>query len=149
MNKISGVYKITNTVTGEFYIGSSKDVKHRWGMHKSPSEWIRMSNSPMYQDMQKYGIDKFSFEILVEVEPESLRQEEQKFIDMLKPTYNQMNSKGLNVERVKVCNRKACKKYYSQLCEYKGETLTLSALKHRFQRAGISHPNIEAKKYLI
>lgn len=24
---ISGVYKITNTVTGDFYIGSSKDVK--------------------------------------------------------------------------------------------------------------------------
>ena len=29
MKKISGVYKITNTVTGDFYIGSSKDVKDR------------------------------------------------------------------------------------------------------------------------
>ena len=27
MNKISGVYKITNTVTGEFYIGSSKNIE--------------------------------------------------------------------------------------------------------------------------
>ena len=27
MNKISGVYKITNTITGDFYIGSSKNIK--------------------------------------------------------------------------------------------------------------------------
>lgn len=37
MNRISGVYKITNTVTGEFYIGSSKDVKTRWVKHKCSS----------------------------------------------------------------------------------------------------------------
>ena len=30
MNKISGIYKITNIITGDFYIGSSKDVKKRW-----------------------------------------------------------------------------------------------------------------------
>ena len=27
--KISGIYKITNTITGDFYIGSSKDVKKK------------------------------------------------------------------------------------------------------------------------
>ena len=27
--KISGIYKITNTITNDFYIGSSKDVKQR------------------------------------------------------------------------------------------------------------------------
>ena len=37
--KISAVYKITNTVTGDFYIGSSKDVKQRWKEHKWPSKW--------------------------------------------------------------------------------------------------------------
>ena len=31
--KIIGVYKITNTITGDFYIGSSKDVKRRWKVH--------------------------------------------------------------------------------------------------------------------
>ena len=33
MNKISAVYKITNTITGDFYIGSSKNVKKRWTNH--------------------------------------------------------------------------------------------------------------------
>lgn len=28
--KISGVYKITNIITNDCYIGSSKDVKRRW-----------------------------------------------------------------------------------------------------------------------
>lgn len=28
-NKISGVYKITNNITGDFYIGSSKNIKQR------------------------------------------------------------------------------------------------------------------------
>lgn len=37
MNKISAVYKIVNKVTGDFYIGSSKDVKRRWIQHKCPS----------------------------------------------------------------------------------------------------------------
>ena len=31
--KISGVYKITNTVTGDFYIGSSKNIERRWKAH--------------------------------------------------------------------------------------------------------------------
>ena len=29
MEKICAIYKITNTITGDFYIGSSKDVKQR------------------------------------------------------------------------------------------------------------------------
>lgn len=183
-NKISAVYKIVNTATGDFYIGSSADVKRRWKDHKLPSTWTRYSNNKMYQDMQEYGLECFNFGIVEEVEPENLRQEEQKFIELLKPTYNNYNAKGWNVERVKAYQREynqsekgkarskkyrqsekgketskkyyqsenckqTHKKYYSQLCIYNSETLTLSALETRFRRAGISHPVLEAKKYLI
>ena len=41
------------------------------------------------------------------------------------------------------------KQYNNQLCKYNGETLTLNALRTRFRKAGIEHPTIEAKKYLI
>ena len=99
--KISGVYKITNTITNDFYIGSSKNIKSRWAAHKCPSTWKNHPNNPMYQDMQKYGVDKFEFEILEEIEEGHLKEAEQKFIEMLKPTYNQMNAKGLNIERQK------------------------------------------------
>ena len=160
--KISAVYKITNTVTGDFYIGSSNDIKRRWKDHKCPSRWKKYPNNPMYLDMQKYGLDKFSFQILAEVEIEQLKETEQQFIETLKPTYNQMNADGLDIERRKETCRKYSKEYNksdkfkeykkeydNQLCCYNGETLTLSALSTRFWRAGIPHPTAEAKKYLV
>lgn len=160
-DKISGVYKITNNATGEFYVGSSVDVKKRWGEHKRPGECRRKPNNKMYQDMQEYGLDCFSFEILEEVEPEYLKQVEQRFIEILKPTYNTNNAKGLNLERNRAtqrayyqtekgnaCHKKGSNRYLNQLCEYNGETLTLNALRMRFSYAGVSHPVLEARKYL-
>ena len=164
--KISGIYKITNTATGDFYIGSSKDVKLRWAVHKCQSTWKRFPNNPMYLDMQKYGLDKFDFQILEVVEEGSLKEAEQKFIETLKPTYNSNRANGWDFERKKEYDKeyqkeyqktdkgkesrkKACNKYDNQLCCYNGETLTLNALSSRFWRRGIINPTTEAKKYLI
>ena len=116
----------------------------------------------MYLDMKRYGTDKFEFQILAEVEADKLKETEQQFIEKLKPIYNDKNPNGLNIEKRKEYNReyqktdkgketrrKAVNKYDNQLCYYNGETLTLNALHTRFQRAGITHPTVEAKKYLI
>ena len=148
MEKISGVYKITNTVTKDFYIGSSKDVKRRLAVHKCQSTWKNCPNNPMYHDMRKYGVDKFEFDILCEVESERLKETEQKFIETLKPTYNSNNANGLDVERQKKYNKKYNEKYHNQLCSYNGETITLNTLCARFIRAGIENPAKEAKKYI-
>ena len=169
--KISGVYKITNTVTGDFYIGSSKNIKSRWADHKKPSVWKNYPNSPMYHDMQKYSVKKFELQILEEVEPEHLKEKEQQFIETLKPTYNDRNANGLNIEKrkgyqkeyeksekrkkakkeyEKTDKRKKYKKEYdSQLCSYNGEVLKLCALRYLFRKAGVEHPQLEAKKYLV
>ena len=169
--KICGIYKITNTITGDFYIGSSKNIKKRWAQHKCPSIWKNHPNIPMYQDMQKFGVNSFAFEILEEVEENFLKEKEQQFIEQYKPTYNSCNAKGLDIERRKEYNKeyeksdkrkeydkeyeksdkrkKYRKEYDNQLCRYNGETLTLNALKCRFMRKGITHPVIEAKKYLL
>ena len=164
--KIIGVYKITNTVTGDFYIGSSKNVKLRWMQHKRLSVWNRRKNNPMYLDMQRYGVDKFIFQILAEVEESLLKEKEQYFIETLKPTYNSNRANGWDIERYKEYKKEygkeyrktdKCKdyqkqyqlEYENQLCLYNGETLTLSALRMRFKSQGIPHPVIEAKRYLI
>ena len=120
--------------------------------------------------MQKYGLDKFDFQVIAEVEEGSLKEAEQQFIELLKPTYNNYNAKGWDIERqkkyqkeyqkeyhkeyqksdkYKESHKKACNKYRSQLCCYNGEVLTLCALSTRFQKAGIPHPMQEAKKYLL
>ena len=156
--KIIGIYKITNTITGDFYIGSSKNVKKRLAAHKWPSKWNEHPNNPMYLDMKKYGTDKFEFEVLAEVEPDKLKETEQEFIEKMHPTYNSNRANGWDIERYKEyqksnkskqSRRKASKKYNNKLCCYNGETLTLHALSSRFYRAGIPHPVLEAKKYLI
>ena len=155
---ISGIYKITNTITGDFYIGSSKDVKSRWAVRKCQSTWNKCPNNPMYLDMQKYGLDNFAFEILEEVEPEELKEAEQKFIETLKPTYNDRNANGWDIERCKEYQKEYQKsdkrkqyqkQYHNQLCCYNGQTLTLAALRMHFRRKGIPHPTQEAKKYLV
>ena len=160
MQKISGIYKITNTVTSAFYIGSSKDVKRRWVEHKCPSTWKKNPNNPMYLDMQKYGIDKFVFEILEEVEENFLKETEQQFIETLKPTYNRNRADGWDIERHKKTRRKDSKEfrethkeyhkqYDNQQCLYNGQTITLGSLRKRLGSQGISHPAQEAKKYLV
>lgn len=169
-NKISAVYKITNTVTNECYVGSSRNVMQRLACHKCSSTWNEQPNSRLYQDFQKYGLECFRFQILCPVMPEYLKQVEQELIEMLQPTYNNINAKGINVERHKKSKkkcwknyrktdkgkeynrkqaRKDMKKYCNQLCSYNGEILTLNTLSGRFCRVGIEHPVLEAKKYLI
>ena len=121
--------------------------------------------------MQKYGLEKFVFEVLAEVEPDKLKKAEQEFIETFKPTYNNINAKGWDVERYKEyqkdynekhkeeileqkkqyyeSHKEQKKQYNNQLCFFNGETLTLCALSTRFRRRGIPHPTLEAKKYLI
>ena len=148
-NKVSAVYKIVNEVTNECYVGSSRDVKHRWALHRCPSTWKEHPNSPLYCDMQKYGLGCFRFQILTPVMPEYLKQVEQEFIEMLEPVYNDRRSKGFDVGRQKKRQKKASKKYNNQLCSYNGETLTFHALVQRLSKAGVEHPALEAKKYLL
>ena len=178
MNKISAIYEIMNTVTNEYYVGSSKNVLHRWSEHRCPSTWKKESNKLLYQAFQKYGLDKFRFQILCPVMPEYLKQVEQELIEMIQPAYNNHRADGFDVERRKKykmdyqktnkykeihrksdmkyrqsdkgkeASRKRSKKYGNQICSYNGEELTLGTLAKRFRKAGVEHPNIEAKKYL-
>ena len=114
MSKISGIYKITNTITGDFYIGSSKNVKQRWRAHKCPSSWNKCPNNPLYLDMNKYGLDKFDFQVIEEVEADKLKEKEQQFIETLKPTYNDRNANGWDIER-----HKESKKEYQKSDKFK------------------------------
>lgn len=143
MNKISGVYKIINTITGDFYIGSSSDIEDRWANHRSYSAWNYLPNSKLYQAMSQYGRDNFTFEIVEETS--NLKEREQYWINEFHPSYNSRRANELDIER----RKKADKEYYSRTCLYNGETITLRALSLRFYRRGIPHATQEAKKYII
>ena len=98
MKKIYVVYKFINTITGDFYIGSRKNIKRSYANHKYQSVWIAIPNDQLYQDIQKYGVEKFEFQVLAEVEPEQLKEVEQQFIQTLKPAYNNYNENDWDIE---------------------------------------------------
>ena len=168
-NMTSGVYKITNNITGEFYIGSSKNIKRRWYQHRSPSVHKQLPNSKLYKDMASYGLDNFTFEIIEETD--SLKEREQYYIEQLKPSYNSNRAKGQDkdsirqyykeyykehieenkarMEKYNNAHRAEINNYYQRLCLYDGKTLTLNVLRHKLSKLGFSHPVQEAKKYLL
>ena len=144
--KISAVYKITNTVTGDFYIGSSKNVKSRWKDHKKPSVWKDNPNKQLYQDMRKYGVDKFELQILEEVEAETLKETEQNFIETLKPTYNNRNANGLNIEKLREYKREYYQQNHEKLREYKREYYQQNRERYREHKREYYQQNSEKRK---
>src|ERR1041384_8799369 len=86
-NMKSGIYKITNEVTGKFYIGSAKDVDDRWYQHKRDLKSNNHCNPKLQHSWNYYGEDKFSIVLLENVEPiqEKLFEREQYYLDTFKP----------------------------------------------------------------
>lgn len=82
--KICGIYKITNNINGKIYIGQSIDIYERWRRHKLLGKSKNISTPerkyPLYIAMHKYGIDNFSFEILLQCSPSELNDQEECYI---------------------------------------------------------------------
>lgn len=71
---VSGVYKITNP-KGAIYIGSSKNIKHRWVLYKCPTGTIKQPK--LNASLKKYGFANHFFEIIEECDP-SIRLERER-----------------------------------------------------------------------
>lgn len=88
-NKLGGgVYKITNNLTGQFYIGSTKALIRRRNEHLETYSTRNNANKPLFQDVLKYGKDNFTFEIIKQCPIEEARELEAKLIKKLQPHYN-------------------------------------------------------------
>ena len=86
--KISGVYEIVNTITGDFYIGSSVDLDRRKKQHFRESTWRKNPNKPLYKDMKQYSQNSFLFKPIWLCDPEELKKYEQIAIEKYNPKYN-------------------------------------------------------------
>ena len=86
MRMKSGIYKITNDITGKFYIGSTKDTDKRWYDHKRELTLNTHTNPKLQYSWNKHGGEKFTFTILEEVDPDQqkLFEREQYYLDTLK-----------------------------------------------------------------
>lgn len=89
----SGIYKITNTVNGKFYIGSATDLVKRRRSHMSSLKHGSHKNSKLQRSYDKHGKDSFEFEIVLYCETKDLIMYEQIIIDGFDPVANGYNIK--------------------------------------------------------
>lgn len=90
---VTGIYKITNIQTQQVYIGQSKDIRTRWRDHvKAGGLNIDCpSTNKFYKNMQKYGVENFTFELQEKCSANDLNDREKFWIDFFSA-----NSFGLN-----------------------------------------------------
>jgi group I intron endonuclease len=66
VDKICGIYTITNLVDGKIYVGRSSNIKQRFYKHKRYARDNNHINLHLKNAFNKYGIDSFKFEVLEE-----------------------------------------------------------------------------------
>lgn len=80
-----GIYRIVNTVSGRFYVGSAVNVRNRAHGHLSALRKGLHANNRLQKAWVKYGADAFRIEILEKVVAvEDLLAREQHYLDELR-----------------------------------------------------------------
>lgn len=82
----SGVYRIWNPATGDFYVGSSKNIELRFGWHIKNLVEHKHHNYRMQAAFDAGA--RFKAEILQKCSPFDVEKMEQRWITKLHPTYN-------------------------------------------------------------
>jgi group I intron endonuclease len=70
MEIISGIYYIVNKVNGHKYIGSSTDIKNRFGKHKSMLRGGYHHNPHLQSAWDKYDEENFDFKVIAYTDPD-------------------------------------------------------------------------------
>jgi group I intron endonuclease len=85
-----GIYKMTNKVSGNYYIGSSSNISVRISGHKSLlfKKDYGNNNIRIKNDLNKYGARSFEFEVLEYCDNSIRKIREQYYFELLKPTFN-------------------------------------------------------------
>lgn len=92
-----GIYKITNIITDECYIGQSVDVYKRWCEHCKCGLGIDTPpGNKLYKSIQEYGLENFTFELLTECTQSELNEKERYFIELYQADTFGFNSTGGN-----------------------------------------------------
>jgi group I intron endonuclease len=74
----SGIYKITNTTDNKVYVGQAENLGTRYGRHLYRIKRKEHHNEHLQRSFDKYGEDKFIYEILEEIEDLSILDSREK-----------------------------------------------------------------------
>ena len=91
--KVCGIYKITDLITKQVYIGQSVDISRRWKDHIRYGLGINApSTNALYKAMKKDGITEFTFQLLQKCSNEKLNEREKFWIQIYSSNKYGMNS---------------------------------------------------------
>lgn len=98
-----GIYRITNTSTGQHYIGSSLNIRKRWNRHREQLRQGEHHSLKLQRAWNKYGEQQFEFSVLETVlDKQALLLAEQWWLDTLQAAasgYNILSVAGSNLGR--------------------------------------------------
>lgn len=90
------IYKITNQINGKVYIGQTKgSITERWKEHLKCYKNPNRNKRPLYKAFSKYGLDKFSIEVIEECPNTLLTEKEIYYINC----YDSYGKKGYNATK--------------------------------------------------
>lgn len=93
------IYKITNNINSDVYIGSTKSFDLRKFYHMKDLKERKHCNYKLQRDYNKGVV--FTFHVLEQTELKTLIEREQYYIDLLKPRYNICKVAGANKQDIK------------------------------------------------
>lgn len=98
---VPGVYSITNTATGDQYIGRAKNLRLRAGQHRNLLCKGKHHSAHLQGAWAMHGPDAFRFDVLeaASVKGATLEACEQKWFDLLRPAYNMVHDGSLGGAR--------------------------------------------------
>lgn len=85
-----GIYQIRNINNNKIYIGSTINYNKRRSAHKSLLKNNKHHSIYLQNAWNKYGENSFVFDFLIEIDKKLLIENEQFYIDTLKPQYNML-----------------------------------------------------------
>ena len=155
-----GVYKITNKITNDFYIGSTdRKFKTRFQEHFNTyykyKEGGKFTHPKLWSAYDKYGIENFQLEILEILDGKTdkdILEREEYYIQILKPKYNicQFPTEGGKPNFGKKLSKEWKAKISEKSAKYKHscETLAIITQNNRSNAIRLRFTNISTNKEL-
>ena len=127
--KVIGIYKITNNITNEIYIGQSINCYKRFQIHKYNHKQPNKRNIPLYHAMNTYGFDNFIFDVIEVCEKSLLNERELFWINF----YDSFNV-GYNCQTGGICGYKIKEDSYKKTLDKKKNRIVSDKFKERISQ---------------
>ena len=152
------IYKITNTINGKSYIGKTEydPPERRWKQHIAESKKDRSSSRALCRALQKYSIEKFSFQVLEKTDKPNER--EQYYIQYYNTYHNGYNETlgGDGASYLELPEQEICKYYLNHSLKntslyfgYDKNTIKKVLYKYNIPIKTIKESSILSKSYAV